>query len=707
MSLQRLLRPRSIAIVGASDKVGPGFNAWKALEQVGFENPIYLINPNRPTLFDRKTFPTLADVPDAVDAVFIAIQYERVIDAVRQAAAKGASGVVILSSGFGEAGEDGVEAQRALASIASESGMAVCGPNCLGFLNLADRVAMFGTSLPDSIARGGVAAIVQSGSIGIALLNAGREIGFSHLITSGNEAVTAAADYLEVLVEDPAVRVLVVFLEQLRKPEKFIACARRARALGKPVIVLKTGRSQRGREAAMAHTGAVAGSDAACDAAFRAAGVIRVDSLDDLIETAVLASAPLRPPKAGGAAMMSLSGGEIALALDNSESADLVLAPVAEAKAELAALLPPFAHIANPLDLTMVGLYDPTVAQRCAQALGVQSDVGALVLLQDAPRGLGPQQAARYSALLASVAAGAKEAGVPLVAVSNLAGELHPTYADVAAKAQVPCLRGTQEGLFAVARYLRWATATSAAPQVESASRPGEQATAQRRLDAVPSARLPTEQEAREVLAAYGVPGVRETLVASSDEAGAAAERLGLPVVLKGVVENMVHKSEAGLVKVGLATAADVRAAATEMLARAAAAGSGRMLGLLVQEKVSAVAELLVGARVDPDFGPLIVVGGGGVTVELYQDVALRLAPVDAATAREMIAETRAGKMLTGWRGKPPADIDAAAETVAAVSRFIADLRDAVAEVEINPLAVMAEGQGCRALDCVIVRRRA
>lgn len=701
MSLSRLLSPRSVAIVGASDKVGPGFNAWKALEVVGFAGTIHLVNPNKPVLFERKTYSSLADVPDAVDAVFIAVPYDRVLDTVRQAAAKGAGGVAILSSGFGEAGEEGARAQRELVALAEANGMAVCGPNCLGFLNFAGKAALFGTSLPDRVPRGGIAAILQSGSIGIALLNAAREIGLSHLITSGNEAVTTAADYLEALVEDPDVRLLVVFLEQLRKPEKFIGAVRRARALGKPVIVLKTGRSQRGREAVMAHTGAVAGSDEACDAAFRAAGVIRVDSLDELIETAVLASGLRRRPKADGVAMLSLSGGEIALALDNGEPADIKLPPVVQARDAITALMPAFAHIANPLDLTWAGLYDATVAERCAKELGAQADVGMLALLQDAPHGLGEQQATRYSTLLGAVAKGAEAAGVPLVAVSNIAGELHPAYTAVAREAGVPCLRGTQEGVFAIARYLRWATAGE--PPAVALS-PEERQEARRRLDSVPTARLPTESEARHVLATYGVPGLREILVRTAEEAATAALALGYPVVLKGMIENVVHKSDAGLVKVGLGSADDVRRAAAAMLERAKTVGAGDVLGLLVQEQASPVVELLVGARVDAEFGPVVVVGGGGLLVELYKDVALRLAPVDEATALAMIRETKAGALLAGWRGKAVADIRAAARAVAALSRFIVDFRGSVAEVEINPLAVMAVGQGCRALDAVIVR---
>jgi acyl-CoA synthetase (NDP forming) len=243
MSIARLLRPKSIAIVGASDKIGPGFNAWNALQAVGYAGAIHLINPRSTELLGQACYPSLAEVPGDIDAVFIAVQAEKVVDVAKEAAAKGAGGLAVLSSGFNEIGEHGAGLQRELVALARDNNIAACGPNCLGFLNFVDRTALFGTSLPGELPIGRTAAVVQSGSIGIALLNAARGLGLSHLITSGNEAVTTVADYLSFLVEEPTVDSLIVFLEQLREPQRFIAACRRARALNKPVIVLKSGRS--------------------------------------------------------------------------------------------------------------------------------------------------------------------------------------------------------------------------------------------------------------------------------------------------------------------------------------------------------------------------------------------------------------------------------------------------------------------------------
>ena len=698
MGVQSLLRPKSIAIVGASEKIGPGFNAMKALEFVGYEGDIHLINPRAPELFGRRTYASLDEIPGSVDAVFVAVQADAVVNVAKQAARKGVGALAILSSGFGET-EDGKAAQRALVEIAEANDMAVCGPNCLGLLNFVGRSAMFGTSLPDKVVRGGVAAIVQSGSVGIALLNSGRGLGFSYLITTGNEAVTAASDYLDAIIDDANVSTILIFAEQIKKPAAFMRAIRRAREANKPVVVLKSGRSQSGKAAVMAHTGAVAGSDEACDAALLAAGAMQVHSLDDLIETTLLASTSLTRPTKPLLGGLSLSGGEIALVLDAAEEIGVEFAPLDSALPIVKELLPPFAYLANPLDLTWAGLYDPAVAQGCAEAIASQTNVGMLVLLQDAPTGLGLQQATRYSRLLEAVGRGAASAKIPVVALSNVSDQPHPALQEVADNAKITYLRGTRVGLSAISRYMTWSTRPAQSAVTGSARERGQ---AKSRLDVIPSHRLAAEHEARDILRGYGVVGPREQFSPSVEGAVAAAAEIGFPIVLKGLVEYMVHKSDAGLVKVGLASEADVRLAAQAMLSSASDLAD-HFLGFLVQRKISSLAEIFVGARVDADFGPLVVVGAGGVQVELYKDVAIRMAPISEEAAAEAIVSTKIARLLGGFRGQPAGDVQAVAQTMSALSRFIAEFSDRISEIEINPLAVMAKGQGCIALDCVLI----
>lgn len=703
MSVRRLLDPRSIAIVGASDRVGPGFNAWNALKAVGFDGAIHLVNPSRESLFGQPCFASLKEAPAGIDAVFVAVPAERVLDVVEQAADIGCGGLAILSSGFGEAGSPGAGAQGRLEALARAGGLAVCGPNCLGFLNFRGRAALFGTSLPADPPVGGVAAVVQSGSVGIALLNSARGIGFSHLITSGNEAVTTAADFLEVLVDDPRVTTLAVFLEQLRAPLKFVEVCRRAKAMGKPVVVLKSGRTPAGQSAVLAHTGAVAGSVEACDAAFREAGVIQVFSLDELVESTLLSSRLPRPLTGRGAAMVSLSGGEIALALDAADEIGLRLPPVSASRAALTGALPAGLAIANPLDLSWAGLYDPRIAGKCAAAFALEPDAGLLILLQDAPMGLGTQQAGRYAALLDAVADGARKAGLPLVTVSNISGDTHPDYARVAAEKSAVGLRGTREGLAAIARHLAWQAAPLPPAAATALPDPGVTARIAAHRQRSGRARVLDEVEGRALLAPYGLSPLRERLVDDAAQAEAAADEIGGRVVLKALVPGVAHKTELGLVRLGIGTPRKAGEAARELLARVDGSGLGAGVRILVQEMVDPVVELLVGGRTDPQFGPVVVVGGGGLTVELFRDVAVRLAPVTPEVAAEMISATRTGRLFEGWRGRPKADLDAAATAVAALSRFIAAHQDAVAEVEINPLAVLEVGRGCRPLDCLVV----
>jgi acetate---CoA ligase (ADP-forming) len=696
MGVRSLLNPRSIAIVGASEKVGPGFNAFKALEFVGFEGDVFLVNPKSQELFGRKTFASLDDIPGEVDGVFVAVQAEAVLGVAKAAAKKGAGALTILSSGFGET-EEGAGLQHKLVDFCKANDLAVCGPNCLGLLNFVGKSALFGTSLPNKVGRGGIAAIVQSGSVGIALLNSARGLGLSHLVTTGNEAVTTASDYIEAIVDDPDVTTILVFAEQIKKPSAFMAALRRARSAGKPVVVLKSGRSGSGQAAVMAHTGAVAGSSEACDAALLGAGAIQVHSLDDLIETALLASRIGPAPRGSRLGGLSLSGGEIALVLDIAEELGVEFAKLGAAEGKVKKLLPAFAHLSNPLDLTWAGLYDPEVAKGCAGAIASEDDVGMLVLLQDAPGGLGQQQAERYSRLLESVGQGAALAKTPLVALSNVSDQPHPLLQASSDRLNIPYLRGTRAGLTAISNYLKWSARPAPAAPDKNRPRP--------KLDVLPSDRLAAEHEARAALRDYGICGPVERLASTVDEAVEAAQALGFPVVLKGMVENLIHKSDAGLVKVGLNSAEEVRKQA-EQMALAAKRQKGKFMGFLVQQKVSAICEMFVGCRVDVDFGPLIAVGAGGVQVELYKDVAVRAAPLDVAAAREAIASTRIARLLNGFRGLPSADIGAVAQTVSSMSRFIADFSDSIVEVEVNPLAVMAENQGCIALDCVLIPKK-
>ena len=428
--------------------------------------------------------------------------------------------------------------------------LSVAAPIAWDCLISPGKTALFGTSLPDAVKRGGIAAVVQSGSIGIALLNSARGLGLSHMITSGNEAVTATADYLEALIDDPAVKTVIVFAEQIRKPAKFMAMARKAAEAGKPVIVLKSGRSDKGKAAVMAHTGAVAGSVEACDAALAASGAIQVFTLDELLETAALVSQIKTRPTAHAIGALSLSGGEIALALDAAEESGIAFAPLGDAEAKIKPLMPEFSHLSNPLDFAHLGRALRPQGGR-AMREGDRRAEGSRRAGAGAGRahGLGAQQAGRYATLLAAVARGAEAAGKPLVAVSNLSDEPHPELARVAARrarrtcaARVKALPRSRGICAGRSTDFNRKAPSSRAGEKESAAKLLKQSSA------------PAEHEARAILAGYGIAGPKEKFVTSADEAAKAAAEIGFPVVLKGVVPGMLHKTEAGLVKLRLRT---------------------------------------------------------------------------------------------------------------------------------------------------------
>jgi acyl-CoA synthetase (NDP forming) len=369
-------------------------------------------------------------------------------------------------------------------------------------------------------------------------------------------------------------------------------------------------------------------------------------------------------------------------------------------------LLPPHSHIANPLDLTWAGLYDATIARRCVKALGEQTDVGLIILLQDAPRGLGEQQATRYGTLLAAVADGALDAGVPAVAVSNLCSDIHPDYAQTAAEKSVVSLRGTSEGIGAVARYLRWQAAPPVAePLTVSPAGGSARSRAAEALAAASPDAVLDEAEAKAVLAAYGFPALPERIALSSEDTKAALQELGGPVVIKALVPGIAHKSEHGLVRLNIQSAQEAEDAARALIEKGRSLTQEGQVRLIVQPMVSPVAELLVGAWVDPEFGPVVVAGMGGIYVELFKDVAVRLTPVSLSVAEEMLRATRVAQLLDGWRGRPKGDIAAASEIICRLSHLITDLENEVREIEINPLAVLPVGDGCVPLDCLLVRR--
>lgn len=678
-SLEPLLRPRSVAIVGASAREGSvGSNIIRNLQAAGFKGRIVPINPRYPEIHGLPCFASLAEVGEPVDAVFIAVAAQYAVDILRQAVAAGARAVLMNGTGFADAGEEGRARQDEVIAIAATAGIPVCGPNNLGLVNLLDGVALWAAEHVGHAEPGPVAVVSQSGSVALALSADPMKLGLSHIITAGNEAVTGVGGYVDALVDDDRVKVILLFLETLRDPAGLARAVARARAAGKPVLAVKVGRSERARAAVAAHSGALSGEDAVVDAFFRRHGIVRARDIDDLVQLAAL---KLRPPPAPGTqpGYVTLSGGQGAAIADAAADAGL---PVRDfPPAVLERLKPLFggATPQNPFDAWGLG-WDPAWFGKVLDELLAAPEIDPVVLALDVPAtgdADGPM-AVDMARMLAERSFGGKTV---LFAANSAISGIEPELASICTRAGMPVLRGTAAALRALAA---WSMPAPSAPAGAEADPP-----ALADLAAVHDALR------RDISFAESVR------VASADEAVAAARRLGFPVAMKGLAPAIAHKTELGLVKLALGDADAVALAYAELerrLGDAAADGSF----VEVQPMVPAGIELLVAARRDPAFGPVIVAGAGGKLVELIADSALRLGEVDAGEAARMLAETRIGTLLGGYRDGIAYDLPAATRAIAALSRIMASAPAGVQAIEINPLIVLPAGRGAVAVDLVV-----
>jgi acetate---CoA ligase (ADP-forming) len=675
LPLDKLLSPRSIAVIGASERPEAiGTRVIRNLRTMNFPGVIYPVNPRYSTLGDLQCYPSLAALPQTVDAAFIAIPSSGGPEMLQQAADAGIPAVFINANGYADGDEAGQVLQRDLTRIAWQHNIAVAGPNNLGLINVLDSKAMWTPLYFAPVKPGPVAVISQSGSIALILAEDERKLGFSYLITTGNEAVVTVADYLLHVASDDRVGVILLFLETVRDPALFTRAARIALASGKRIIALKLGRSETGRALVQAHTGSLAGEDRLYDAYFRALGILSVRDLDEMLETAVLLAANRTPPPTRHFVPVTLSGGEAALMADIGAALGIDYATLApETLARLRPAFPPYSSIGNPLDAWGLG-FNAERFRIVLQALLDDPQIGTIGFSVDAPGQGGGD--VPYACIMAEACVAATT-NKRLVFFNNTAGTgVNAEVRAILDRARIPYLSGMRTALAAIARLID--TATTVPPLI----------------DAPPAGALPEAETARfAALREAGVPMVAAEPVHSMKEAIAAAERIGFPVAMKGVAAHLPHKSDLGLVRLGLADAASVAAAyhvlRAMLLAHATADAAGTVV---VQAMAPDGVELIVGINNQPGFGSFVLVGPGGVLVEISKQASVRLGPVDIATARAMLHETAAGALLAGVRGRPRCDIDAAAAAIAAFSRFGAAHLGRYSALEINPLIVGPRG---------------
>jgi len=701
--LSPLLSPTAIAVIGASERRGSaGRLVLENLRSLGYEGAVYGVHPKYSKVLDFPCFPNLKSLPGPVDSVAVLLAAEKVLPALQAAVEVGAQAAWVLASGFAEAGPEGKARQAELTRFAEETGLLVCGPNCIGVANLVDRVATYSVALSAATSAGGVSAVVQSGAICLGLANAAR-FGLRYLISSGNEAVLDSADYIGYLAGDPQTHVIIAFIEGIRSPQKFEAAAQAAAEAGKPILLVKVGRSVAARRAVQAHTGSLAGADAVHDAVFRRLGVVRLDTLDELVEAAELfVTCPL--PEGDGVGLLSLSGGQIGLVADLAEDLELKFPTFSEeAQQALAQILPPFSPIANPLDAWGSGDLESTYP-RCVEVVSGEENIHLLAVSRDAPPAVASREAEQSLAVAGAAVRAARETGKPVLLFSNLSAGFHPEARKLLAEGGVPYLQGTEETLRAIEAFVRYAAfrRCMGKPQGVGCPSPVDLPDWRRKLQLVRGAL--SEVEGRRLLAAYGIPGPREAVAATAEEAVTAADSVGYPVVLKVLSPDIQHKTEIGGVRVGLDDEATVVSAFREVMGAARRCHpQARLEGVVIQEMISPDAvEVILGVLRDPDFGPVVVFGSGGVLVELLEDSSLRLPPLSREDALEMIGETRGARLLRGFRGRPPADVAALAGALVRLSQLALDLGDLIAALDVNPLMVLPAGQGVRAVDVLV-----
>jgi acetate---CoA ligase (ADP-forming) len=695
-SIHRMLNPSSIAVVGATPRLQYGGRFVRAALQAADRVRVYPVNPRYDEVMGVKCYPDLQEVPEAPDVVGIVVPYDQVMPTLEECARRQVGSAIIISAGFAERGDGGRrDLQRQIGAFARASGVRVSGPNCLGVANLKANIwACAGTRFGTG-GSGPIALVSQSGASAFGpfvtrALDLG--IGYSYIVSTGNEADLESSDFIRYLLDDPDTRVIACFIEGFKDGRKFIEVARLAAERGKPIVLIKIGRSAAGAQAATSHTAALTGSDAVHDTVFRQYGVIRVEDYDELLETAqLLAYSP--PLTKEGVAIVSHSGGISSLTADKCGQMGLQLPELTtSARQGLNDILKGFGWAANPADVTVYANSD--VFPQILRLMVEGPEVGMLAIAS-----AGADSQARQVIELRD----STEKAVAFLWTGSLTATdgLHTLK-----EAKIPVFLSPDRlarGLRSMCNYHRWRQRCLAAPQAPMRPMSPAQGEALRRLAAL-GRRALTEYEAKHLLAHWEVSGVQEERTTSLGEAVAAAQRIGYPVVLKVESPDIPHKTEAGVVRLGVHDEAELRQAYAEIMRNANRhAPKAEILGVLVQEMVQGGIEVIVGLSQDPLFGPVLLFGMGGIFVELYQDTALRACPITESEAREMLHEVKGTRLLQGFRGQPAADVEALIQLLVRVSKLGSQCAQEIREMDLNPLLVLPSGRGVKAADALIV----
>ncbi|TSA18979.1 MAG: CoA-binding protein [Nitrosopumilales archaeon] len=689
------LSPKSIAIVGASDKEGSVGCAITSNILKGYTGKIFPISLTRETVFDKKAYKSVLDVPEEIDLAVVITKNDVVPSVLEECGKKKLKGVIIITAGFKEVNEEGATLERRLGKIAKQYNLRIIGPNCLGVMNLAPQTMMNSTFLKVTPKSGEIALVSQSGAICAALVEdaSAQGIGFSAVISMGNKVDLNEVDILKMLAEHEQTKVIVMYLEDLGNGQEFLKICKqitRLNSVKKPVVVLKSGRSPEGAKAAMSHTGALMGSDEIYDALLKQSGAIRVDTMEELFDYAVAFSKQPLPTK-GDLVIVSNAGGPAIISTDACSKLGIKMATIEDIRPKINAVIPPWGSSRNPVDI--VGDADFNRFDNVLNEVLAHPNVGSVIAMCTPSATLDYNKLAevivrvskKYNKTILASLMGLDE-GIKNKEILAEGGVPHYGYAETAIRS-----------LNAMLRFTEWSNTQEGkthkfAVNKKKVEKVFEKVKEEGRTNLL-------EEEGQEVLRAYGFPIPKSILAKKDKEAIQAAKKIGYPVVMKIVSPQIIHKSDAGGVKVGLKNSQEVKNAFKEIIKNAKKYNKKAIIkGVLIQEMVKGGKETIIGSKLESGFGPVVMFGMGGIYVEVLKDVTFRLAPITDSEADEMISSIKTNKLLQGVRGEKPSDTKKLSECLQRISQLVSDFKE-IKELDMNPVLVFEKGKGCKVVD--------
>ncbi len=687
------LSPKSIAIIGASDKRGSVGRTITSNIMNGFKGTVYPISPSRPQVFYKKAYKSVLDVPKPIDLAVIVTKNTIVPIVLEECGKKKVKGAIVITAGFKEVDEEGAKLEQRLKDIAKKYNIKIIGPNCLGVMNLDPKTMMNSTFLKITPKSGQIALVSQSGAICAALCEdaSAQGIGFSAVVSMGNKAVMSEIDILNMLANHKQTKVIVMYLEDMGDGKEFLkVCKNITWKLKKPVLVLKSGRSPEGAKAAMSHTGALMGSDEIYDAVLKQSGAIRVDTMEELFDYATAFSKQPIPIK-GGLVIVSNAGGPAIISTDACSKLGIKMAKIESIRPKIDAVIPPWGSSRNPVDI--VGDADFNRFNNVLDHVLTHPNVGSVITMCT------PSGTLDYDKLAEVIVAMSKKYKKTMLA-SLMGLDEGITNREILAAGGIPYYTYAEGAIRTLDAMLRFAKWTSSSPG-KILKLKVNKAKAKTIFDKVKREGRPNllEEEGQEVLRAYGFPLPKSTLAKTENDAGKIAKKIGYPVVMKITSPQIIHKSDAGGVKVNLKNDKEVKAAFKTIVTNAKKYNKkAEIKGVLIVEMIKGGKEMIIGSKLEPGMGPVIMLGMGGIYVEVLKDVTFKLAPVTDKEADDMISSIKMKKILEGVRGEKPSDVKKLSECIQRLSQLVTDFKE-IKELDMNPVLVMEQGKGCKILD--------